>query len=43
VHYALAPAAAHTLAANLGIWLEAAAASALLAVLFQTRKTQHGA
>jgi hypothetical protein len=43
VHYALAPAAAHTLAANLSIWLEAAAASALLAVLFQTRKTQHGA
>jgi hypothetical protein len=40
VHYALA---AHTLAANLSIWLEAAAASALLAVLFQTRKTQHGA
>lgn len=37
VHYALAPAAAHTLAANLSIWLEAAAASALLAVLFRRR------
>jgi hypothetical protein len=37
VHYALAPAAAHTLAMNVTIWLEAAAASALLSVLFRRR------
>ena len=36
-HYALAPVAAHTPAMNLTIWLEAAAASALLAVLFRRR------
>jgi hypothetical protein len=37
VHYALAPAVAHTTAMNLSIWLEAAAAAALLAVLFRRR------
>ena len=36
-HYALAPASAHTTAMNLSIWLEAAAALALLAVLFRRR------
>ena len=37
VHYALAPASAHSAAMNLSIWLEAAAALVLLAVLFQRR------
>ena len=37
VHYALAPASAHSAAMNLSIWLEAAAALALLVVLFQRR------
>jgi len=36
-HYALAPASAHSAAMNLSIWLEAAAALALLAVLFRRR------
>jgi hypothetical protein len=37
VHYALAPAAAHAPAMNLTIWLEAAAACALLTVLLRRR------
>ena len=32
-HYVLAPVSAHTLAMNLSIWLEAAAAAALLSVV----------
>jgi hypothetical protein len=35
LHYARAPVSAHTLAMNLSIWLEAAAALVLLAVLFR--------
>jgi hypothetical protein len=37
VHYALAPMSAHTPAMNLTIWLEAAAGSALLIVLWKRR------
>jgi hypothetical protein len=37
VHYALAPVSAHSGVMNLSIWLEAAAALALLVVLFQRR------
>lgn len=36
-HYALAPASAHSAAMNLTIWLEAAAAAALLIIAFQRR------
>jgi hypothetical protein len=37
VHYLRAPVSAHTLAMNLSIWFEAAAAAALLVALFQRR------
>ena len=38
VHYALAPAAAHTLAMNVSIWLEAVSAALLLGVLTLQRR-----
>ncbi|HEV3009911.1 MAG TPA: hypothetical protein VGX52_12825 [Burkholderiales bacterium] len=42
VHYALAPAAAHTLAMNLSIWLEAATAAALLFVIARASSGRRG-
>ena len=42
VHYALAPAAAHTLAMNLSIWLEAATAAALLFVIARASLGRRG-
>lgn len=41
-HYALAPAAAHSLAMNLTIWLEAAAAAGLLFVVAKTSSGRRG-